>query len=111
MRFITYILFFLFSFNIAGKANFIAFVKKIKTPAELTSATETDDEAAGTDDDKSKEGSEKEEAKEKDSYYLETHFNYGIAGLYNCNNHTLDFYALLFKSHFKEVVTPPPERA
>ncbi|WP_018342864.1 hypothetical protein [Cytophaga aurantiaca] len=108
MRIITYILFFLFSLSIVGKSNLIAFIKKIKTPVELAS-TEVDDEAKSLDDEEGKERSEKEESKQKDSYYLKTSFYYGIALQYNCNKHTLDFYALLFKSHFKEVVTPPPE--
>lgn len=108
MRIITCILFFLFSLSIVGKSNLIAFIKKIKTPVELASA-EVDDEAKNLDDEEGKERSEKEESKEKDSYYLESNFYYGIAAMYNCNKHTLNFYTLLFKSHFKEVATPPPE--
>ena len=108
MRFFTYILFFLFSLSILGKTNLISFIKKFKSPIELTSATELDDETRGVDDDENKR-SEKEELKEKDSYYLESYFGYRAATYYNCNKHLLDFYTLLFKSHFKEVVTPPPE--
>lgn len=92
-----------------GKANLISFIKKIKSPIELTSANELDDEARGVDDDENKERSEKEELKEKNSFYLESTFDYRTSTYYNCNKHILDFYTLLFKSHFKEVVTPPPE--
>lgn len=109
MRFLTYILFFLFSLSILGKANLISFIKKIKSPIALTSATELDDEARGVDDDENKGRSEKEELEEKDSFYLESNFDYRTANYYNCNKHILNFYKLLFKSHFKEVVTPPPE--
>jgi hypothetical protein len=109
MRFLTYILFFFFSLSIVGKANLISFIKKIKSPVELSSATGSDDENRDADDDEKNERSEKEELKEKCSYYLGSVFSYGISTYYNCNKHTLNFYTLLFKSHFKEVVTPPPE--
>lgn len=82
-----------------------------KSPIELTSANEVDDETRGVDDDESKNGSEKEELEEKNTYYLESHFYYGVAASFNCNKHKINFYKLLFKSHFKEVVTPPPELA
>ena len=85
-----------------GKTNLICFIKKIKSPIELTSSTELDD-------DKNKERSEKEELEEKDSYYLDSNFDCKTSNYYNCNKHKLNFHTLIFKSHFKEVVTPPPE--
>lgn len=109
MRFLTYILFFLFSLSILGKANLISSIKKIKSPITLASATEVDDETRGVDDDENKERSEKEELKEKNTFFLESNFDYRTSNYYNCDKHILNFYTLLFKSHFKEVVTPPPE--
>ena len=109
MRFITYILFFFFLLSIVGKENLIRYIKKIKAPLEFTSTPEVDDETKGVDEDENKGRSENEELKEKDSYYLESNFHFGISCFYNCNKHKLNFHTLLFKSHFKEVVTPPPE--
>lgn len=109
MRFLTYILLFLFLINIEVKTNFIRFIKKIKTPIELISATELDDKAKELDDDENTERSEKEELKEKDLYSFELNFNSRTSNYYNCNKHILNFCTLLFKSNFKEVVTPPPE--
>jgi hypothetical protein len=103
MRFATYILLLLFSLSILGKTNLITFIKKIKSPIQLTSAAELDDETRGMDDDETKGRS--------DSYFPDYNFNYKIAVYYNYNKHLLNFYTLLFKSHFREVVTPPPELA
>ena len=91
-----------------GKSNLIGFIKKIKSPITLISSAEVDEEAKDLEDE-SKGRSEKEELNEKDSYYLEPNFNCKILASYNCNNYILNFYTLLFKTHFKEVVTPPPK--
>lgn len=109
MKLLTYILFFSFLLSIVGKANILAFIKKIKSPIELASANEIDDEARGIDDDENKEGSEKEESEEKNPCFLASDSHYAIATFYNCNKLKINFYKLLFKSHFKEVATPPPE--
>ena len=109
MRFFTYILLFLFSLSIVGKRNLIRFIKKIKSPIELLSVIGFDDEAREIDDDKNKEDSEKKESEEKYSYYLKSDFHCRKLNCYNYNKHILNFYTLLFKSHFNEVVTPPPE--
>jgi hypothetical protein len=110
MKTISIILFFLFSVGIAGKITFTTLLKKIKSPVELSgSSAELDDESKGIDDDKSNEQDSKEEGENKDTFILNTVVHPVVFFTSCANNHVLSFYNTLFKSHFKEVVTPPPE--
>jgi|GEM_PF-3021279 len=110
MKITPIILFFLFSIGIVGKINFTTLIKKIKSPVELSSSlTELDDESKGIDDDKTSEQDTKEDAENKNTFILNTDI-FPVVLFTSCaNNHILSFYNSIFKSHFTEVATPPPE--
>jgi hypothetical protein len=105
MRIISFTLFLLFTFGILVKANVVSLLKKPKSPIELTSS-ETDEESRSCDDDNSKE----DKNKEIEDKNIHTPYSTLIAKYkFNYNKHVLNFFKIRFKSHFKEIVTPPPE--
>ncbi len=106
MRFISFTLFLLFSLGIIVKANVATFIKKIKSPIELTSSSETDEESRSSDD----ENNTDDKNKEVEDKNIHTPYSALISKQKsNCNKHDLNFFKIKFKSNFKEIVTPPPE--
>lgn len=108
MKFISIILLLFLSIGIFGKASFIAFIKKIKSPIELSASAEADDESKEADDNTSKEKDSEEDTEDKNNFYVHTESELPHVTLFSCNKHLISFYKTLFKSHFKEVATPPP---
>ena len=109
MRIGTFILLILFSLSILSRANLLSFIKKIKSPIELSSSEDYDE---NSDLDESKKASDaKEELDEKNSHYITFNSAFVFFKDIRTTKHFLHHYQQLFKSHFKEVVCPPPELA
>lgn len=102
----TIILLFFFSLGILSRTNLFS-LKKIKSPIELASSEDFDESSDL--DESEKTADEKEELDKKNAHYV----NYNAAFIFlkdiRYTKHFLDHHKQLFKSHFKEVVCPPPE--
>ncbi len=108
MKFISILLLFFLSIGIFGKSNFIALIKKIKSPAELAASSESDTESRGIDDDTTKEKDSKESSEEKITYCHSLDSSIISFVLSSSDKQHISFYNAVFNSHFKEVATPPP---
>ncbi|MGN6646312.1 MAG: hypothetical protein ACTHJT_07265 [Cytophaga sp.] len=107
MRISAVILLFFFAFGILHRANLLSFLKKTKPAIELSSA-EDYDETSDTDENK-KANDTKEEMDEKKSHYVTSHSTFIFFSDFHTSKNFLHHNQQLFKSHFKEIVSPPPE--
>lgn len=105
MKISTIIFLFFFSLNLLSRADLLSFIKKIKSPIELSS---TEDYDENSDLDESKKTSDAKED-EKNAHYITFNSAFVFFKDIRHTKHFLDQYRQLFKSHFKEVVCPPPE--
>lgn len=110
MRFTPYVLILIFSLGIIGKGGILLIVKTFKPSVELSSLKKYNTYAtSGICEDLNEEIHETIDIKENSHYYLKSYYNVALFQSYICNKHLLRFNTLLFKSHFQEVVSPPPE--
>lgn len=106
MKLFSYILIFLFCLGVLGKTNLLTFIKKIKSPIELTS--EADDDTKEADPEKNKERDIKE-GEDKDTFIFSAWTCLSFVSNSTCNKHLLSLINIRFKSFFKEIDTPPPK--
>ena len=92
-----------------GKTNLLTFIKKIKSPIELTSGA--DDDTTETDPEKNKERDVKEEREDKDTFIFTHYTPLQFSSRIACNKHLLSLIHIRFKSFSKEIDTPPPKAA
>ena len=109
MRISTSILLFCFLLSLLSRTDLLSFIKKIKQPIELSSSEDYDE---NSDLDENKKATDaKEELDEKNAHYITFNSAFIFFKDIRTTKHFLDHYKQLFKSHFKEVVCPPPELA
>ncbi len=110
MKLFSYILILLFCLGVFGKTNLLTFIKKIKSPIELTS--EVDDDNKEADPEKNKGRDAKEEREEdKNTFIFNNHISLQLLSNARCNKHLLSLINIRFKSFSKEIDTPPPKAA
>jgi hypothetical protein len=112
MKFFSYILVFLFCLGVLGKTNLLTFIKKIKSPIELTSEADDDNKEADPEKNKDKERDVKEEREEdKNTFFFSNYIPFSFISNVSCNKHLLSLINIRFKSFSKEIDTPPPQKA
>lgn len=109
MRISTSILLFFFSLSLLSRTDLLSFIKKVKCPIEL-SASEDYDESADPDQNKKPADAKEElENDEKRTHFITFNSSFIFFKDIRYTKLFLDYYKQLFKSHFKEIVCPPPE--
>lgn len=111
MRISTSILLFFFSLSLLSRSDLLSFIKKIKSPLELSTSEDYDEsESADPDQNQNKKSTDaKEELDEKHTHFITFNSGFIFFKDFRYTKHFLDHSQQLFKSHFKEVVCPPPE--
>ncbi|WP_299253916.1 hypothetical protein [uncultured Cytophaga sp.] len=108
MRLTPYFLFLIFLLGIIGKGGILLIVKNFKPTVDLLSVKNTNT-TIGICEDLNEETHQTIDIKENHNYYLKSYFNVALFLSFICNKHLLRKSTLLFKSHFQEVISPPPE--